>query len=103
MRRHIETFRQVNEGLFNDKFLIIYQITNFKTTTNFDDMNRIESSEKISEWKSPVYSYIQMAKSKDIAIDSGWIKHEDKHYCFNCYEHDDNDELIIKNKQNENV
>lgn len=35
---------------------------------------------------------------KDIAIDSGWIKHEDKHYCSNCYEYDDNDELIIKNK-----
>ena len=79
MRKHINTFRQkmLNEGLFNDKFLIIYQITNFKAIANLDYLNRIKGSEKISEWKSPIYSYIQKAKTKDEArelFDNKWNK-----------------------------
>lgn len=77
MRKHIDTFRQkmLNESLFNDKFLIIYQITNFKAIAKFDYTNRIKGSEKISEWKSPIYSYIQKAKTKDEArelFDNKW-------------------------------
>lgn len=29
-------------------------------------------------------------------VDGGWIKQEDKHYCPDCVEYNDNDELIIK-------
>lgn len=30
--------------------------------------------------------------------DHGWIEHEGKHYCPNCYAWDDDDNLIIKHK-----
>ena len=30
-----------------------------------------------------------------------WIEHEDKYYCPECYEMDDNDCIIIKSKKNE--
>ncbi len=69
MGKHIDTFRHkiLNEGLFNDKFLIIYQITNFKA----------DGDKNISEWKSPIYSYIQKAKTEDEArelFDNKWNK-----------------------------
>ena len=69
MRKHIDTFKQkmLNEGLFNGKFLIIYQITNFKAIANLDYMNKYQGSQKVSEWKSPIYSYIQKAKTTDEA------------------------------------
>jgi hypothetical protein len=35
---------------------------------------------------------------EEIRQEAGWEKVEDKHYCTNCYEYNDNDELIIKNK-----
>ena len=34
----------------------------------------------------------------DLADDEGWIKDGDKDYCIKCFEYDDNDDLIIKNK-----
>ncbi len=78
MRKHIDTFRQkiLNEGLSNDKFLIIYQITNFKAETDFgyEKINRL-LTKNISEWKSPIYSYIQKAKTEDEArelFDNKW-------------------------------
>jgi len=66
----------LNEGLFNDKFLIIYQITNFKAETDFsyEKINRL-LTKNISEWKSPIYSYIQEAKTEDEArelFDNKW-------------------------------
>ena len=64
----VKNFGQLlNEGLFNDKFLIIYQITNFKA----------DGDKNISEWKSPIYSYIQKAKTEDEArelFDNKWNK-----------------------------
>ena len=35
---------------------------------------------------------------EDIRYEADWEKVGDKHYCNNCYEYDDNDELIIKSK-----
>jgi hypothetical protein len=32
----------------------------------------------------------------DDAKDSGWIEHDDKHYCSHCHAFDDDDNLIIK-------
>ena len=62
----VKNFGQLlNEGLSNDKFLIIYQITNFKA----------DGDKNISEWKSPIYSYIQKAKTEDEArelFDNKW-------------------------------
>lgn len=28
-----------------------------------------------------------------------WVEHEDEHYCPNCYEVDDDDNIIIKNNK----
>ena len=75
----VKNFGQLlNEGLFNDKFLIIYQITNFKAETDFsyEKINRL-LTKNISEWKSPIYSYIQKAKTEDEArelFDNKWNK-----------------------------
>lgn len=42
----------------------------------------------------------------DMAIEEaeyeGWIEHKDKHYCPNCYELDDNDNIVIKEREVEN-
>lgn len=36
--------------------------------------------------------------NEDIRQEAGWEKVDDKHYCTDCFEYDDNDELILKNK-----
>lgn len=33
--------------------------------------------------------------AQDVALESGWIKEDDKHYCPDCYSYDDNDELVL--------
>ena len=35
---------------------------------------------------------------EEIRLEASWEKVDDKHYYNNCYEYDDNDELIIKSK-----
>ena len=72
MREQLDTFRQkmLNEGLFNDEFLIIYQITNYKGIADLDDTNKFRGFEKTSERKSPIYSYIQKGKTSDDARNS---------------------------------
>jgi len=35
---------------------------------------------------------------KDCASDADWVEHNNGDYCPNCYEYDDNDELIFKTK-----
>ena len=81
MGKHIETFGQkmLNEGLFSNKFLIIYQITNFKAISDPYYMDKIGKhvSKNVSERKSPIYSYIQKAKTEDEArelFDNKWNK-----------------------------
>lgn len=34
--------------------------------------------------------------AKEIAMESGYITEGDKHYCEDCYEYDDEDNLVIK-------
>jgi len=34
--------------------------------------------------------------AKEIAMESGYISEDDKHYCEDCYEYDDEDNLVIK-------
>jgi hypothetical protein len=36
--------------------------------------------------------------AEDVAACSDWEKDDEKHYCPDCYEYDDNDELIFKIK-----
>ena len=76
MRKHIDTFKQkmLNESLFSGKYLIIYQITNYKAIVNLDYMNKYKGEEKISEWKSPIYSYIIKSNSKDKARENFELK-----------------------------
>lgn len=33
---------------------------------------------------------------EDIASEADWIEQDSKHYCPDCFEHDDDDNLIIK-------
>ncbi len=33
--------------------------------------------------------------NEEIANDSDWMKVGDKHYCNDCFEYDDNDELVL--------
>lgn len=35
---------------------------------------------------------------KDIAMEEDWISEDGKHYCTDCYEYDDDDNLIIHKK-----
>jgi hypothetical protein len=60
--------RVINEGLSDKKFLIIYQITNFKAETDFsyEKIDRL-LTKNISEWKSPIYTYIQKSRTEDEA------------------------------------
>lgn len=34
--------------------------------------------------------------AKEQAMESNWIEEGDKHYCEDCYEYDDEDNLVIK-------
>jgi hypothetical protein len=34
---------------------------------------------------------------EEIRQEAGWVKYDDEHYCPDCFEYDDEDELIIKN------
>ena len=38
------------------------------------------------------------SSAEENAMNSGWVEHNDEHYCPDCYEYDDNDELILKVK-----
>ena len=38
-------------------------------------------------------------QAQEVAMESDWIKHEGKHICKDCYEYDDNDNLIIDEKR----
>ncbi|GIV43894.1 MAG: hypothetical protein KatS3mg035_1017 [Bacteroidia bacterium] len=58
-------------------FHLEIKITNFKAITNLDYMNKYQGSQKVSEWKSPIYSYIQKAKTTDEArnlFENKWNK-----------------------------
>jgi hypothetical protein len=35
---------------------------------------------------------------EEIRQEAGWEKVDEKHYCIDCFEYDDNDKLVIKNK-----
>ena len=37
--------------------------------------------------------------AKDVAMEANWIEHKASHYCTDCYEYDDNDEVAVKHKQ----
>lgn len=36
--------------------------------------------------------------NEEIRQEAGWEKVDNKHYCTDCFEYDDNDELILKNQ-----
>ena len=52
----------------------------------------IENYHDYSVWLEPDTA-IEEAEYED------WIEHEDKHYCPNCYELDDDDNIVIKNNK----
>lgn len=51
----------------------------------------VNSDSEFSCWNDEGYL-------EDIRTNSDWEKVDEKHYCTNCYEYDENDNLIIKKK-----
>jgi hypothetical protein len=49
----------------------------------------VASGQEYSCWNDKSYA-------EDNAVDSDWHKEDDKHYCPNCFEFDDEDNLIIQ-------
>lgn len=43
-------------------------------------------------------AYGDLNQMKEEFGNCDWIEHEGKHYCPNCFYHDDNDEIIINPK-----
>lgn len=41
------------------------------------------------------YGYVCQDTARDNAMDSDFIEHEGKHYCSNCWSHDDDDNVVI--------
>lgn len=37
------------------------------------------------------------------ALDNDWIEHDNDHICSDCYEYDDDDNIVIKKKDNPNA
>ena len=48
------------------------------------------------QWGDDVIAYADPANTWDCAANEGWNKHEDKTYCPDCWSYDDNDNLIIR-------
>ena len=40
--------------------------------------------------------YSDEGYAKEVAMEANWIKENDKHYCEDCWEYDDEDNLVIK-------
>jgi hypothetical protein len=49
---------------------------------------------------TPYSCWNDESTAKDVAMEAGYIYEDDKHYCPNCYEYDENDNLIIKTNEN---
>ena len=47
------------------------------------------------EWDADAY-YETKDFIEEVAIDSDWKKFRGKHYCPDCYQYGDNDELILR-------
>ena len=47
-------------------------------------------------------SYLCKYTAMRCAKEDEWIEHNGKHYCPNCYELDDNDNIVIKEREVEN-
>jgi len=52
----------------------------------------VNSNTEFSCWSDEGYL-------EDIAYDSDWKQVDKKHYCTDCYDYNDNDELIIKKQE----
>lgn len=49
----------------------------------------VNEGAEYSCWSDKTYA-------EDSAMESDWIKEGDKHYCFDCFSYDDDDNLILK-------
>lgn len=52
----------------------------------------IGTDAEYSYWNDKLYA-------ETSAMESDWLKEEDNHYCPDCFEYDDNDNLIIKTER----
>lgn len=49
----------------------------------------VNADSDISAWNDEGYL-------ENIRNDADWVKVDEKHYCTNCYEYDQNDNMLIK-------
>ena len=48
----------------------------------------------LGEWDEDAY-YDSEQYTEDVAIESGWMKVRDKHYCEDCHHYGDDNELVL--------
>jgi len=51
----------------------------------------INEGEDYTCWNDKEYA-------QECALEARWIKEDDRHYCPDCYTHDDDDNIVIKRK-----
>lgn len=44
-------------------------------------------------------AWLDENQAQVVAMESDWIRHENGHLCNDCYEYDDDDEIIIKTER----
>ena len=49
----------------------------------------VNKDAEYSAWNDKRYA-------EEVAMEADWIKENDKHYCPDCFTHDDDDNLLIK-------
>lgn len=48
------------------------------------------------QWGDDVIAYADPNLVWEMASNEGWIEHEGKHICHNCWSYDDNDNVVIR-------
>lgn len=56
-------------------------------------------NELYSEPCSDYTMWVDENGARESSAEEGWLEHNGKHYCTNCYELDDNDNIVIKEKE----
>ena len=74
---------------------MIRKIDGFMLTCDNCHESYIESYSNYCVWLEESFAI-------ESAIDDDWIEHEGKHYCPSCYEIDNDDNVIIKERENTN-
>jgi hypothetical protein len=56
-----------------------------------------DNCDKDVNYESEYSGWSEESYVEEIRQEAGWVKYDDEHYCPDCFEYDDEDELVIKN------